>query len=60
MADANFYHTNLLIQKKYKEKERNTISALFRVELDSDLATNPQFVKNHRTNKKEIVVQDHG
>ena len=58
VADANFYHTNLLIQKKYREKERNTISALFRVELDSDLAINPQFVKNHRTNKKEIVVQD--
>ena len=58
VADANFYHTNILIQKKYKEKVRNTISALFRVELDSDLATNPQFVINHRTNKKEIVVQD--
>jgi len=58
VTDANFYHTNILIQKKYKEKVRNTISALFRVELDSDLATNPQFVKNHRTNKKEIAVQD--
>ncbi|MBT8182785.1 MAG: ribonuclease HII [Eudoraea sp.] len=58
VADVNFYHTNIIIQKKYKEKVRNTISALFRVELDSDLATNPQFVKNHRTNKKEIVVQD--
>ena len=58
VTDANFYHTNLLIQKKYRERERNTISAQFRVELDSDLATSPQFVKNHRTNKKEIVVQD--
>ncbi|WP_019668779.1 hypothetical protein [Eudoraea adriatica] len=58
VADANFYHTNIIIQKKYREKVRNSISALFRVELDSDLATNPQFVKNHRTNKKEIVVQD--
>jgi len=58
VTDANFYHTNLVIQKKYKEKESNTISALFKVELDSDLATDPQFVTNHRTNKKEIVVQD--
>lgn len=58
VADANFYHTNIIIQKKYKEKVRNSISALYRVELDSDLAISPQFVKNHRTNKKEIVVQD--
>ncbi|WP_297796935.1 ribonuclease HII [uncultured Eudoraea sp.] len=58
VADAKFFHSNLIIQKKHKEKERNTISPLFRVELDNDLATNPQFVKNHRTNKKEIVVQD--
>ncbi|MGB5822264.1 MAG: ribonuclease HII [Saonia sp.] len=58
VADDNFYHTNVAIQKIGKETKSNTTSPLFTVQLDSDIAVNPQFVINHRTNKKEIVVQD--
>jgi len=58
VAEANFYHTNLVIQKIGTTIKNNTTSQLFSVQLDGELATNPQFVINHRTNKKEIVVQD--
>ena len=58
VADANFYHTNFTIQKINTETKANTTSPIFTVQLDNDLATNPQFVKNHRTNKKEVIVQD--
>lgn len=58
VADDDFYHTNLVIRKIEKATQSNTVSPLFTVQLDSDLATDPQFVTNHRTKKKEIVVQD--
>lgn len=58
VTDETFYHTNLVLRKIGKEAKLNTTSPLFTVQLDSDLATTPQFVVNHRTNKKEIVVQD--
>ncbi len=58
VTDDDFYHTNLVIRKMGKATQRNTVSPLFTVQLDSDLATEPQFVTNHRTKKKEIVVQD--
>ncbi len=58
VADDDFYHTNVVIKKIEKEIKNNTTSPLFTIQLDSDIATNPQFVTNHRTRKKEIVVQD--
>nr|WP_297916770.1 ribonuclease HII [uncultured Allomuricauda sp.] len=58
IADNHLVHTNFLISKAKKTSVTNTTSPLFTLELDADLATNPQFVKNHRNNKQEIVVQD--
>ncbi|GMN07149.1 hypothetical protein MTsPCn5_25380 [Croceitalea sp. MTPC5] len=58
VADQNFYHTSILISNIKKEIAVNSVAPLFTVELDSDLALNPRFVKNHRTNQKEILVQD--
>ncbi|MEA1787324.1 ribonuclease HII [Arenibacter sp. GZD96] len=58
VSDAGFYHTNMVIQKMEKQNRANSVSALFSVQLDAALATQPQFVLNHRTGKKEIVVQD--
>ncbi|PCJ98675.1 MAG: ribonuclease HII [Flavobacteriaceae bacterium] len=58
IADNNFYHTSIIAQKIEKQLKNNTTSPLFTVQLDADLATTPQFVTNHRTNRKEIVVQD--
>ncbi|WP_411032401.1 ribonuclease HII [Spongiimicrobium sp. 3-5] len=58
VADDNFYHANVLIQKIESKAKSNTTAPLFTVQLDNDIATEPQFVINHRTNKKEIIVQD--
>jgi len=58
VSDKGFYHTNVLISKTQKSIANNSVSPLFTLELDSDLAIQPQFVKNHRTRKQEIVVQD--
>ena len=58
VTDADFYHTNIVIRKMGKTTQSSTVTPLFTVQLDSDLATDPQFVTNHRTKKKEIVVQD--
>jgi len=58
VADKGFLHTNFLIKKTQTANKNTGVSPLFNVELDSDLATAPQFVKNHRTNSYEIVVQD--
>ena len=57
-ADANFYHANLVIKKPNITTTTKSVSPLFTLELSNDLATNPQFVKNHRNNSYEIVVQD--
>lgn len=58
VADTDFAHINFLISKIEKTVKSNTVTPLFTLELDTDLAIDPQFVKNHRTNKQEIVVQD--
>ncbi|RIV70466.1 ribonuclease HII [Flagellimonas aequoris] len=58
VADHDFAHFNILVSKIGKTQENNTVTPLFTLELDTDLAIDPQFVTNHRTNKKEIVVQD--
>tara|TARA_R110000868_G_scaffold289544_5_gene549793 strand:- start:5680 stop:8133 length:2454 start_codon:yes stop_codon:yes gene_type:complete len=58
VSDKNFYHTSFLLKKLVSNTESNITSPLFTIRLDSDVATQPQFVINHRTNKKEIVVQD--
>ncbi len=58
VSDNNFAHINLLASKVGKTKAAKTVSPLFTLELETDLANIPQFVKNHRTNKQEIVVQD--
>ena len=58
VMDNGFGHFNILASKIEKNQERNTVSPLFTLELNTDLATDPQFVKNHRTKQQEIVVQD--
>ena len=58
VADTDFYHLNVLASETKKEVTTNSVAPLFTVELDTDLATNPQFVENHRTKKQEIVLQD--
>ncbi|MEX0289427.1 MAG: ribonuclease HII [Flavobacteriaceae bacterium] len=58
VSDDNFFHTNLVIKALGMTKASNTTSAMFAIQLDAEIATGPQFVLNHRTGKKEVVVQD--
>lgn len=58
VSDDNFHHTNILFQKIAHETALNKTIPYFTLQLDTEIATPPQFVKNHRTNKDEIIVQD--
>ena len=58
VADDDYYHMHLSVNKIGGVQKTDTTSPLFTIVLDNDVASDPQFVVNHRTNKKEIVVQD--
>ena len=58
VAGTNFALNNMAITRVNKKAVRNTTSEVFRLQLDGEIATKPQFVINHRNRKKEIVVQD--
>ncbi len=58
VQDNNFAHVNGIIQKNKSKVNANSISQQFNIVLDNDILSPPQIVKNHRTNQKEIIVQD--
>ena len=58
VADEDYYYTAVAAKKTGVTQNENSTSSLFKVELDADIATQPQFVKNHRNGSYEIVVQD--
>ncbi len=58
VADTDFYHLNAILSKTTPSLEKEAVMQVFSTQLDADIATRPQFVLNHRTRKKEIVVQD--
>ena len=58
VADGDFFHTNLSAIKMAKGNKIRGVGTRFTVALEATMAGNPQFVVNHLTKKKEIVVQD--
>ncbi|PWH84525.1 ribonuclease HII [Algibacter marinivivus] len=56
--DTNFAHVNGIIKKNKSKASINSISEELNIKLDTDILNTPQFVKNHITKQKEIVVQD--
>ncbi|MEO1012609.1 MAG: ribonuclease HII [Bacteroidota bacterium] len=58
IADQDIFHTNTFVQKIVDKKLTGGITKVFSVAIDDELATSPQFVIDHRTKSKEIVVQD--
>lgn len=58
--DKDFAHVHGIIQKERAQVYENSISEEFSIKLDADLLNEPQFVNNHITKQKEIVVQDVG
>ncbi|KJD31026.1 ribonuclease HII [Tamlana nanhaiensis] len=56
--DNNFAHVHAIIKKSKSIVHQNSISESFNIKLDKDILNEPQLVKNHITEEKEIVVQD--
>jgi len=56
--DTHYAHFNGVIKKNKIKAEENAITELLNIKLDTDLLNSPQFVINHRSKQKEIVVQD--
>ena len=58
VQDDGFAHINGIIKKHKNRANRNTITEAFSIALEADIIMSPQFVTNHRTRQKDIVVQD--
>ncbi len=58
VADRSFCHLNSFVKQKANLEKKLGVSPKFTVQLDAPLATDPQFVKDHRNDSQEIVVQD--
>lgn len=58
VAEGSFFHTTLMVRKLNAGSDNKAVSTRYTLKLDAPLATDPQVVRNHRTNKEEIVVQD--
>ncbi|GAA4960364.1 ribonuclease HII [Algibacter aquimarinus] len=56
--DNNFAHVNGIIKKNKTAASLNSISEELNIKLENDLLNTPQFVTNHVTNQKDLVVQD--
>ncbi len=56
--DTNFAHFNAIIKKSKNVVVQSSVSEELNIKLASDILTKPQFVTNHLTKEKEIVVQD--
>ena len=56
--DGDFAHVHAVITKNSDLKEENSPSQSITVQLGADLATQPVFFKNHRTNGMDVAVQD--
>ena len=56
--DTNFAHINATLKKDKARATQNSISEILNIKLERDLLNSPQFVTNHITKQKEIVVQD--
>ncbi|MCH2195121.1 hypothetical protein [Kordia sp.] len=55
---SNYAHVHGILKRNTAKPSENTVSQLLNIVLDNPPTSNPQFVKNHITKRKEIVVQD--
>ncbi|MBO0590558.1 ribonuclease HII [Cellulophaga sp. E16_2] len=58
VSDKGFFHSSVILKKITEKTESNLTAPLYTVQLDHNIASEPQFVKNYLTKKKEIIVQD--
>lgn len=55
---SNYAHVHGLLKRNDVKATKNSVSQILNIVLDNPVATDPQFVKNHITKRREIVVQD--
>ncbi|MFK7750634.1 MAG: hypothetical protein AB8B65_19745 [Kordia sp.] len=55
---SNYAHVHGILKRNTTKPSENTVSQQLNIVLDNPVATAPQFVKNHITKRKEIIVQD--
>lgn len=58
IKDDNFTHFNAVINHNKHKGTKQGITEEFDVKLESEILTLPQFVINHKSKQKEIIVQD--
>lgn len=56
--ETNFAHVNGIIEKGKAKTSINSVSEELNIKLENNILNTPQFVKNHITKQKELVVQD--
>jgi hypothetical protein len=56
--DNNFAHVNGIVKKNRTKAAEKSVSEEFNIKLDANLLNTPQFVTNHITKQKDIIVQD--
>ncbi len=57
-SEIDFSHINIHTKKSKAVAYENSITEQFSITLGNEILTAPQFVKNHKTRQREIVVQD--
>ncbi|QHI36748.1 hypothetical protein IMCC3317_21180 [Kordia antarctica] len=55
---SDYAHVHGILKRNTAKPTENTVSQILNIVLDNPVASSPQFVKNHITKRKEIVVQD--
>lgn len=56
--DDNYINFNSVIKKINLQKTKASISQISSINLPAEINRNPQWVINHKTNEKELVIQD--
>ena len=58
VKDDNVVHINGLLQQFSPVDKTKSIDEIFNIKLDNKLISSPQFIFNHQSNEKEIIIQD--
>jgi len=58
VKDDHIVHVNSILQKSKSKQSKTQISETFSLTLSNTILMDPVFVTNHRTKKKDILVQD--
>ena len=58
-VDGDFFIVNIRFKKFNDDNRNNDLKRKFIVNLDNEIFSDPQWIKNHRTKEKDIIIQDY-